>query len=39
MAFRQFPPVVRGLVGLVLIFDLNAIFQQLQIHQMRNPLA
>jgi two-component system, cell cycle sensor histidine kinase and response regulator CckA len=39
MSFRELPPVVRGLVGLVLIFDLYTIFQQLQIHRMRDRLA
>jgi PAS domain S-box-containing protein len=33
------PPVVQGLVALVLIFDIYTIFQQLQIHRMRNRLA
>lgn len=38
-SFRQLPPVVQGLVALVLIFDIYTIFQQLQIHRMRNRLA
>jgi PAS domain S-box-containing protein len=33
------PRVVQGLVALVLIFDIYTIFQQLQIHRMRNRLA
>jgi PAS domain S-box-containing protein len=33
------PPVVQGLVALVLIFDIYTIFQQLQIHRMRHRLA
>jgi len=33
------PPVVQGLVALVLIFDIYTIFQQLQIHRMRGRLA
>jgi two-component system cell cycle sensor histidine kinase/response regulator CckA len=38
-SLRLLPPVVQGLVALVLIFDLYTIFQQLQIHRMRNRLA
>jgi two-component system, cell cycle sensor histidine kinase and response regulator CckA len=38
-SFRQLPSVVQGLVALVLIFDIYTIFQQLQIHRMRNRLA
>jgi PAS domain-containing protein len=38
-SFRQLPPVLQGLVALVLIFDIYTIFQQLQIHRMRNRLA
>jgi two-component system cell cycle sensor histidine kinase/response regulator CckA len=38
-AFHLLPPVVQGLVALVLIFDIYTIFQQLQIHRMRNRLA
>jgi two-component system, cell cycle sensor histidine kinase and response regulator CckA len=33
------PPIVQGLVALVLIFDIYTIFQQLQIHRMRKRLA
>ena len=39
ISFRLLPPVVQGLVALVLIFDLYTIFQQLQIHRMRGRLA
>jgi PAS domain S-box-containing protein len=38
-SFRVLPPVVQGLVALVLIFDIYTIFQQLQIHRMRGRLA
>src|SRR5260370_36576377 len=34
-----FPQAVRGLVGLVLLFDLYTVFQQLQIHRMRRQSA
>jgi two-component system cell cycle sensor histidine kinase/response regulator CckA len=37
-SFLLLPPVVRGLVALVLIFDIYSIYQQLQIHRMRNRL-
>src|ERR1700732_2907312 len=30
----EFPQTVRGLIGLVLIFDIYTLFQQLQIHRM-----
>jgi two-component system cell cycle sensor histidine kinase/response regulator CckA len=33
-----FPQAVRGLVGLVLIFDIYTLYQQLQIHRMRRSL-
>lgn len=33
------PPSVRGLIALVLIFDLYTIYQQLQIHRMRRHLV
>jgi len=33
------PQAVRGLIGLVLIFDVYTIYQQLQIHRMRRRLA
>src|SRR5260370_42691466 len=33
------PQAVRGLVGLVLLFDLYTIFQQVQIHRMRRKLV
>src|SRR5579859_4969892 len=32
------PQAVRGLVGLVLIFDIYTLYQQLQIHRMRRKL-
>src|SRR6202048_238108 len=35
----QFPQAVRGLIGLVLIFDIYTLFQQLQIHRMRRRLV
>ncbi|MFZ0234480.1 MAG: PAS domain S-box protein [Candidatus Acidiferrales bacterium] len=38
-SFRLLPPIVQGLVSLVLIFDIYTIFQQLQIHRMRNRLV
>jgi two-component system cell cycle sensor histidine kinase/response regulator CckA len=38
-SFVLLPPVVHGLVALVLLFDIYTIFQQLQIHRMRNRLA
>src|SRR6202030_4692855 len=34
----EFPQTVRGLIGLVLIFDIYTLFQQLQIHRMRRRL-
>ena len=34
----DFPQAVRGLIGLVLIFDIYTLFQQLQIHRMRRRL-
>src|SRR5229473_7787382 len=39
--FLQFflPQAVRGLVGLVLIFDVYTIYQQLQIHRIRHQLV
>jgi PAS domain-containing protein len=33
------PQTVRGLIGLVLIFDIYTLFQQLQIHRMRRRLV
>ena len=39
LSLHLLPPVVQGLVALVLIFDIYTIFQQLQIHRMRNRLA
>src|SRR6202158_3248334 len=36
--FSGFPQAVRGLIGLVLIFDIYTLFQQLQIHRMRRRL-
>jgi len=33
------PQAVRGLVGLVLLFDLYTVFQQVQIHRMRRKLV
>lgn len=38
-SFRLLPPVVQGLIALVLIFHIYTIFQQLQIHRMRHRLA
>jgi two-component system, cell cycle sensor histidine kinase and response regulator CckA len=38
-SFHLLPPVVQGLIALVLIFDIYTIFQQLQIHRMRGRLA
>lgn len=38
-SFLLLPPVVQGLIALVLIFDIYTIFQQLQIHRMRHRLA
>src|SRR5689334_16032364 len=34
----EFPQAVRGLIGLVLIFDIYTLYQQLQIHRMRRRL-
>jgi two-component system, cell cycle sensor histidine kinase and response regulator CckA len=39
LSLHLIPPVVQGLVALVLIFDIYTIFQQLQIHRMRNRMA
>jgi len=39
LSLHLLPPVVQGLVALVLIFDIYTIFQQLQIHRMRNRMA
>ena len=36
--FSGFPQAVRGLIGLVLIFDIYTLYQQLQIHRMRRRL-
>ena len=35
----ELPQAVRGLIGLVLIFDIYTLFQQLQIHRMRRRLV
>jgi two-component system cell cycle sensor histidine kinase/response regulator CckA len=37
--FLMLPQVVRGLLGLVLIFDIYTLYQQLQIHRMRRKLV
>jgi two-component system, cell cycle sensor histidine kinase and response regulator CckA len=37
--FSGFPQAARGLVGLVLIFDIYTLYQQLQIHRMRRRLV
>jgi PAS domain S-box-containing protein len=37
-AFSLLPEAVRGLVALVLIFDIYTLYQQLQIHRMRRKL-
>jgi len=37
-SLSDFPQAVRGLIGLVLIFDIYTLFQQLQIHRMRRRL-
>lgn len=37
-SLSEFPQTVRGLIGLVLIFDIYTLFQQLQIHRMRRRL-
>src|SRR5260370_534517 len=34
----DFPQAVRGLIGLVLIFDIYTLYQQVQIHRMRRKL-
>jgi two-component system cell cycle sensor histidine kinase/response regulator CckA len=39
MAGLHLPSIVRGLVGLVLLFDIHVIYQQLQIHRIRHLLA
>src|SRR3984893_17263551 len=37
-SLSEFPQAVRGLIGLVLIFDIYTLYQQLQIHRMRRRL-
>jgi PAS domain S-box-containing protein len=37
-SLSEFPQTVRGLIGLVLIFEIYTLFQQLQIHRMRRRL-
>src|SRR5438105_929073 len=37
--FLMLPQIVRGLLGLVLIFDIYTLYQQLQIHRMRRKLV
>ena len=37
-ALSEFPQTVRGLIGLVLIFDIYTLYQQLLIHRMRRRL-
>ena len=37
--FVMLPQVVRGLLGLVLIFDIYTLYQQLQIHRIRRKLV
>jgi two-component system, cell cycle sensor histidine kinase and response regulator CckA len=37
--FLMLPQVVRGLLGLVLIFDIYTLYQQLQIHRIRRELV
>src|SRR5215472_12697888 len=37
--FLMLPNVVRGLLGLILIFDIYTFYQQLQIHQIRRKLV
>src|SRR6202049_1780053 len=37
--FSMLPQVVRGLLGLVLIFDIYTLYQQLQIHRIRRKLV
>jgi PAS domain S-box-containing protein len=37
--FLMLPQIVRGLVGLVLIFDIYTLYQQLQIHRIRRKLV
>src|ERR1700730_17406940 len=37
--FLMLPQVVRGLLGLVLIFDIYTLYQQLQIHRIRRKLV
>jgi PAS domain S-box-containing protein len=39
LALFSLPQAVRGLVGLVLIFDIYTIYQQLQIHRIRDQLV
>jgi two-component system, cell cycle sensor histidine kinase and response regulator CckA len=36
--FEYFPDVIRGLVGLIFLFDLYTIYQQIQIHRIRRQL-
>ena len=37
-SWSMFPQAIRGLVGLVLLFDVYAIYQQLQIHSVRRNM-
>src|ERR1700694_5583997 len=37
--FFMLPQIVRGLLGLVLIFDIYTLYQQLQIHRIRRKLV
>src|SRR5713226_356689 len=37
--FLMLPQIVRGLLGLVLIFDIYTLYQQLQIHRIRRKLV
>ena len=39
ISFFLLPQVVRGLLGLVLIFDIYTLYQQLQIHRIRRKLV
>src|ERR1700737_3277330 len=39
LTFLFLPQIVRGLLGLVLIFDIYTLYQQLQIHRIRRTLV
>ena len=38
VSFERIPEVVRGLIGLVFLFDIYTVYQQIQIHRIRQQL-